>query len=202
MALHNSVFKQQIWDFFCGDLKSCLEVSKIVQSKQPSPFQGGLNFTAALAIFSVIELTAGWWKGTEATTDIIASFMQKYFAKYYPRFKDKAFAKKFYEVFRNGLSHQWSPKASGIAMDLNNNWLIEKSNINPNEDILVLNIPTFFTVTKQALTDYEKDIDDHQDIQNFFKARYEKIVKSDYVEMRVLREMLEKQNDQLTNNKT
>lgn len=196
MAIHNDVFKQQIWDFFCGDLDSCLAVSKVIQSKQPTQFKGGLNFTATLTIFSVIELTAGWWKGKEATTDIIASFIQQYFAKYYPRFKERVFAKKFYEVFRNGLSHQWSPKASGIAMDFTNSRLVEKSNINPNEEILVLNVPTFFNVTKQALEDYEKDLNKNVAMQSSFEARYKRIVGDDYKEMRILRAMLEKQDEQ------
>ena len=61
MALHNDVFKQQIWGFLCDDLESCLAVSQIVQFfPKNTIFKGGLNFTAALAIFSVIELAAGY----------------------------------------------------------------------------------------------------------------------------------------------
>lgn len=172
MALHNDVFKQQIWEFFCDDLESCLTVSKLKQSNPQSPLKGGLNFTATLAIFSVIELCAGWWKGTEPTNDIIASFIQKYISKYYAGFEDKGVSKKFYEVFRNGLSHQWSPKASGIAMDFYGNWLINKlKSEGGQEDILLLNVPTFFYVTKQGLQDFERDLDDNEDMRKLFEAR-------------------------------
>ncbi|HZE87228.1 MAG TPA: hypothetical protein VE090_03395 [Methylomirabilota bacterium] len=195
MALHNDVFQQQIWDFFCNDLESCLTVSKLKQSNPNSPFKGGLNFTATLAIFSVIELAAGWWKGTEATNDIIASFIQNYLAKYYDRFNNKSFAKKFYEVFRNGLSHQWSPKASGVAMDFYKSWLVEKTSTNGQEEILLLNVPTFYYVTKQGLEDFEKDINTNEAMRKMFERRYSKIVDSDYKEMRILRGMLESQNE-------
>lgn len=195
MALHNDVFQQQIWDFFCGDLESCLTVSKLKQSNPNSPFKGGLNFTATLAIFSVIELCAGWWKGVEPTSDIIASFIQKYLSKYYVRFKDKNVSKKFYEVFRNGLSHQWSPKASGIAMDFYGNWLINKTDEIGQEEILLVNVPTFFNVTKQGLKDFEEELNENEDMRKLFEARYNKIVESDYKEMRILRDMVENQNE-------
>ncbi|OGM09116.1 hypothetical protein A2Z67_05920 [Candidatus Woesebacteria bacterium RBG_13_36_22] len=192
MALHNDVFQQQIWDFFCGDLESCLIVSRIKQSNPNSPFKGGLNFTATLVIFSVIELASGWWKGTKATNDIIASFIQKYFSKHDKRFKDKSFAKKFYDVFRNGLSHQWSPKASGIAMDFNRNWLLEKANTGGQEEILFLNVPTFYYLTKQALEDFEKELNTNESVRKMFEKRYKKIIESDYKEMRILRNFLGK----------
>jgi hypothetical protein len=189
MALHNDIFKQQIWEFFCNDLESCLTVSKLIQTNSASSFKGGLNFTATMAIFSVIELVAGWWKGTKPTNDIIASFIQNYFSKYYIRFNNKSLAKKFYEVFRNGLSHQWSPKASGIAMDFNNNWLVEKMPTNGQEEILALNVPTFYYLTKQVLSDYEKELNENEDMRKLFEERYKKIVDEDYKEMRILRNM-------------
>lgn len=195
MTLHNAVFKQQIWEFFCDDLESCLTVSKLKQSNPNTPFKGGLNFTATLAIFSVIELCAGWWKGTAPTSDIIASFIQKYLSKYYVRFKDKTLAKKFYEVFRNGLSHQWSPKASGVAMDFNGNWLINKTGEIGQEEILLLNVPTFYYVAKQGLEDFEKELNENEEMRKLFEARYSKIVEGDYKEMRILRGMLENQNE-------
>lgn len=189
MALHNDVFNQQIWDFFCNDLDSCLTVSKM--SRIPnSHFKGGLNFTSVLTIFSVIELAAGWWKGKEATHEIIADFIQEYFSKYYARFKNKSFAKKFYEVFRNGLSHQWSPKASGVAMDFFGNWLIEKGG-DGQEEILFLNVPIFYEITKRALKDFEKDLDENPNMRKLFDDRYNVIVEGDYKEMRVLRGMFE-----------
>lgn len=181
--------------FFCGDLESCLTVSKLKQSNPNSPFKGGLNFTATLAIFSVIELCAGWWKGVEPTNDIIASFIQKYLSKYYVRFKDKNVSKKFYEVFRNGLSHHWSPKASGVAMDFYGNWLINKAGDVGQEEILLVNVPTFFNVTKQGLKDFENELNENEDMRKLFEARYSKIIDSDYKEMRILRGILENQNE-------
>lgn len=194
MALHNDVFKQQIWEFFCDDLESCLTVSKMARVPN-SHFKGGLNFTAVLTIFSVIELAAGWWKGKESTHEIIADFIQKYQSKYYKGFENKSFVKKFYGVFRNGLSHQWSPKASGIAMDFYGNWFIDKGGEEGQEEILFLNVPVFYEITKKALRDFEKDLDDNVDMRKLFENRYKVIVDGDYREMRILRDMLEKQNE-------
>jgi len=190
MALHNDVFRQQIWEFFCNDLDSCLLVSKIIQSGKTSPFKGGLNFTALLAIFSVIELASGWWEGKEPTQETVANFIQKYFSKYEPRFSDQVLAKKFYNVFRNGLSHQWSPKAGGVAMDFAHDWLLEIISTNGSESIIALNVPKFYQITKSALTDYEHDLDDKADQRLNFEKRYNCIVESDYKEMRKVREML------------
>ena len=192
MALHNDVFRQQIWDFFCGDLQSCLCVSAIKQQSQTECcFKGGLNFTSALVIFSVIELASGWYKGKEPTTETVAEFFYEYFSEYYSPFKDKNFSKKFYGVFRNGLSHQWSPKASGIAMDFSADWFIKKVKYG-SEEILMLNIPIFFKWTKLALKKFENDLDSKQVLRDSFEKRYKVIVDSDYKEMRVLRDMLKK----------
>lgn len=191
MALHNNVFKQQIWEFFCDDLDSCLLVSKLKQSGDRR-FRGGLNFTACLAIFSAIEFLSGFLAGREPTSDDIAVFLQKYFGKYWERMNSKSFSKKFYEVFRNGLSHQWSPKASGVAMDFYNDWILRKEKPPSfSEEILTLNIPRFYEVTKKAFKDYEVNLDKKSDFRTKFEERYNKLVESDYMEMRILRKYLD-----------
>lgn len=188
MALHNDVFRQQIWKFFSDDLTSCLTVSKFMQSGDDR-FKGGLNFTACLATFSVIEFMTGFYVSKKPTTDDIALFLGKYLAKYWEQVSNKSFAKKFYEVFRNGVSHQWSPKASGISMDFENEWILRK--IIPQgftEEILDLNIPSFYTAIINALKDFEKDLDYSPSLRRNFEARYNKLVENDYLEMRILRD--------------
>ena len=188
MALHNDVFKQQIWEFFCDDLETCLTVSKLKQSGD-SRFKGGLNFTACLTIFSVIEMCSGYYKGKDTNSDTVADFLTKYFSKYFNVFKDKIFSKQFYVVFRHGLSHQWSPKASAIDMNFTDNYFLKKVKTN-SEEILFLNIPIFYAYTKAALKDYEDDLNRNDNLRNLFEQRYNQIVSFDYQQMRTLREKL------------
>jgi len=82
-----------------------------------STFRGGLNFPAALTMFAVIELMAGYHAGKKATAKELVEFVSKYVGKYCPKLTGEQVAKKWYDVFRNGLSHQWSPKFGGVAVD-------------------------------------------------------------------------------------
>lgn len=188
MALHNDVFKQQIWEFFCDDLKSCLTVSKLKQSGD-TRFSGGLNFTACLTIFSVIEMCSGYYMGKSSNSDTVADFLTKYFSKYFGGFKDRNYSKQFYIVFRHGLSHQWSPKASAIDMNFIETYFLKKVKTG-SEDILFLNIPIFYEYTKAALKDYENELDSDGNLGNLFEQRYKQIVNFDYQQMRILREKL------------
>src|SRR5579862_2528532 len=112
MALHNDVFKQQVWEWFCDDLESCLLVSKKLQLGDKE-FNGGTNFPACLTIFAVIEMAAAYYAGrtddSNLTNDAV-KFLTKYFAMYDSRFEDPRFTRGFYLVFRHGLVHQWAPK--------------------------------------------------------------------------------------------
>ena len=117
MALHNDVF-EQVWDWLCNDIESCFKVSQDLQNHlDKSQFKGGLNFPAALTMFSVIELAVGYYSGGDPNSDSAADFVSKYLGKYSPSLLDRSVAKKWYEVLRHGLAHQWSPKAGGVAMD-------------------------------------------------------------------------------------
>ena len=193
MALHNNVFKNQIWKFFCEDVESCLEVSKDVQRHRgASRFKGGLNFTAALVIFSVIEFCAAFFHGkNEVTRTEIAEFMNIYFANYDDNFSDIDFCKKFHNIFRNGLSHQWSPKAGGIGMNFNKREIIFQA-MSGKELIPILNIPPFFALTKKALKDFEIDLDRKPLLRKKFEDRYKKLIETDYKEMRIFRGLLKK----------
>lgn len=185
MALHNDVFRQQIWEFFCDDLDSCLLVSRLKQSGD-TRFKGGLNFTACLTIFSVIEMCSSYYKGRNSDTNTVSDFLAKYFSKYFDRFYDKEFSKDFYTVFRHGLSHQWSPKAAAIDMNFADNYFLKKVKTE-NEEILYLNIPNFYELTKKALRDFENGLNNDEDLRNTFENRYNQILKLDYQQMRILK---------------
>lgn len=186
MALYNDVFRQKIWEFFYDDLESCLTVSKLKQSGDDR-FKGGLNFTACLTIFSVIDMCSGYYKGKDTNSDTVADFLTKYFSKYFDNFRYKDFSKQFYTVFRHGLSHQWSPKASAIDMNFTDSYFLKKVKIE-SEEILVLNIPTFYQYTKHALKDYEEELDSDKNLRKLFETRYKRIVCFDYQQMIILRE--------------
>lgn len=188
MALHSDLFKQQIWEFFCDDLDSCLTVSQLKQSGDYR-FKGGLNFTACLTIFSVIEMCSGYYKGKDTNSDTVADFLVKYFSKYFDNFGDVSFSKQFYIVFRHGLAHQWSPKASAIDMNFTDSYFLKKIKIE-SEEILSLSIPTFYKYTKKALKDYEGDLDKDENLRYLFKQRYDQIVSVDYLQMKTLREKI------------
>jgi hypothetical protein len=196
MNEHKGVFNQQVREFFFGDLDSCFKVSKIKQGLPVDryPFSGGLNFTAALVIFCVIDMMAAYYKGITtdrrgrvigASDDNVADFLIKYFGKYDSFFSDKEKSKLFYRVFRHGLVHQWSPKASGVAMNFSSNALLVKTTYGT-EEIIILNAATFYELTRKALKDYEEDLDNGHFVDQF-KKRHELIVKTDYDEMRLLR---------------
>ena len=185
MALYNDVFNQQIWEFFCDDLDSCLEVSKLKQAGD-SHFKGGLNFTACLTIFSVIELCSSYYKGRDSDTNTVTDFLVKYYPNYFSEFGDRDFARYFYVVFRHGLSHQWSPKASAIDMNFADNYFLKKVKTE-NEEILYLNIPDFYEYTKRAIKAFEEELDKSKNLREMFKNRYDQIVDLDYQHMRILR---------------
>jgi hypothetical protein len=192
MGLHNDVFNQQIWDWFCNDLESCLLVSQKVQAGS-TEFKGGTNFPAALTIFSVLEMTAGYYSGRtddQQLTNRVVAFLVKYFSKYDARFADTDFAKKFYNVFRHGLAHQWAPKAGAVSMDFGQQdelilWIEGEAERYP-----CLNVPAFFELTKKALRGYESDLDQDQGLRDKFKTRYDAMIKADYQRMKQLQAKL------------
>jgi hypothetical protein len=84
------------------------------------------------------------YQRVKPNSDTIASFLNAYFSKYWELFFNNGFAKKFYQVFRNGFSHQWTPKASIIAMDFKEDWVLKSvKSDDSSEKILLLNIPSF-----------------------------------------------------------
>lgn len=188
MSVHKGFFKQSIHEFFHQDIDSCLQVSQVKQRiiSNVNP-DGGLNFTAALVIMCVIEMMAGFYKGKVFPKEKdVCEFLVKYFSNHEPLFKDKEFSRYFYRVFRHGLTHEWSPKASGVAMDFNSKAAI--GIIKPDkEDLICLNVPAFFEITTKALEDYEKDLDNGLYVKEFNK-RYDETITEDYKQMRILRE--------------
>lgn len=192
MALHNNVFNQQIWEWFCNDMDSCILVSTDLQKKGiKSKFSGGINFPAALACFSVIELMASYYAGKKkAGNEDIAEFISKYIGRYYPKLKSKTIAKKWYEVFRNGLSHQWAPKFGGVSMDTGSQeifvFLIPTEG---REEIPYLVVPKLFYVMCDALKDFEHDLDTDEKLRKKFEKRYENIMREDKKVMGLFRDM-------------
>lgn len=187
MDLHNRVLNDQIWDFFKNDLESCLEVSKIKQEAENSgtvsPFRGGLNFTAATATFAVINFCASFYHGKRANTDETGEFMTKYFSKYWAELNDVSFSRQFYKVFRNGLSHQWSPAASGVAMDFRDKGVL----LTDPSGLLHLNMPMFFEVVQSGLKDFESDLDSTPRLVTQFKKRYQRIIEQDEADLNKLK---------------
>jgi hypothetical protein len=107
MALHNDVFKQQIWGLFCDDLEPCLVAAQIAQFfPQNNILKSDLTFTTALAVFSFIEF------------------------------------------------------AAGFAIDFRRDWALRVAEgRQDSERIPVLNIPSFFQITKNLLRDFKADRD-------------------------------------------
>lgn len=185
MALHKDVFKQQIWKFFQNDIDSCLIVSKDLQTKIGNLiFKGGLNFTAALTILVVIEMCASYYSGKEVDDNKVTEFINKYFSKYEPIFHFEPICKKLFQVFKHGLAHNWSPKMAGVSMDFE----LDKSVVFV-KGTPVLNIPSFYEVVKKGISDYEKDLDNTQQLRDLFEKRYTKIISFDKTEVDKLNEL-------------
>lgn len=191
MSLHKLVFNQQIWNFFKWDIESCLRVVKMRSAfdlkNGDNILPGGLNFTAALVIFCVIEMMTGYYKGKLLpSSDDVTDFLAKYFSKYESLFSNKEFSKRFYEVFRHGLVHEWSPKWSAVGMDFSSIESIGILKITDNREIVALNVPIFYDITIKALNDYEKDLDNGCYVSEF-KKRYNEAIKKDSEEMELLK---------------
>lgn len=192
---HRGVFDQQIYEFFQDDINSCLAVARIKQSDpSQTDFSGGLNFTAALVILSVIEMMAAYYTGVvedgrgkllPANSDKVADFMVTYFGKYYSKFKNVDYCKEFFKIFRHGLSHQWSPKRSGVAMDFSNSAVIVVQKNLEGNDVPILNIPPFFEITMKALKDYDQDLQSGKRIDEFIQ-HFEAIQRVDDAEIQTL----------------
>ncbi len=187
---HNEILKQQIWEWFVNDLKSCFEASRASQA-QNKLFPGGLCFPAAMTIFSVLEMVTGYYTGKDPCRSSVASFISKYMGKYCPQLENTSIVDKWYEVFRNGLTHQWSPKAGGVAMNpLSSEIFIFTSN--GNEEIPILIVPTFFEIFKKALKDYEYDLDSEEVLREKFKKRHNQLMANDFKVMRSFRALWSK----------
>lgn len=186
MALHNDVFRQQIWEFFQNDMDSCLEVAKDKQIKgDKSIFKGGLNFTAALTLMAVVEMCASYFVGREVDDNAAAKFIKEYLSKYEPIFQFEPISKKFFQIFRHGLAHNWSPKMAGVSMDFN-----EAKSIVFVNGVPVLNVPAFYSVLKRGISDFENKLDDDAILSGLFKKRYDEIISRDKTEVDKLKEML------------
>lgn len=194
MSAHKEFFKQLIYDYYEKDISSCLKVSKIKQ-EDPNSFPGGLNFTAGLVTLCVLEMMAAYFKGKttvnkkgrldQANSREVADFLIKYFSPFFSLFSDKEFSKEFYEVFRHGLVHEFSPKASAVAMafDFDQPVAVVKDK---NEDLMAINIPSFFKISLEAYKKYEDDLNKGKFLKEF-NDRYKIMIKNDYEEMRELR---------------
>lgn len=179
MSGHNDMFRQQIWEFFQNDLDSCLLVSRDLQTKRESSvFRGGLNFTATLAIVVIVEMCSSYYSGREADDNAVAEFINKYFSKHEPIFQFKDICKKFFQVFRHGLVHNWSPKMAGVSMDFSLNASFTFVRETP-----VLNVPAFYGVVKKGLRDYEDDLNVDERLRELFNRRYEEIILGDSQEV-------------------
>lgn len=160
MSKHDDFFNLIIFEFYKNDVESCLNVSK----SDRATFPGGQNYTAGLVIVCVLETITAYYKGKdinksgvmeEAKSDEVAEFMVKYFSPFEKLFSDKSFSKKFYEVYRHGLVHQFDPKSSAIAMDFNSDDIID---ILPVDEKMVINIPPLFRISLKAYELYEADL--------------------------------------------
>lgn len=191
MSAYKGFFNQSIREFFYGDIESCMEVSKRKQHRDAFFSNiGGLNFTAGLVIFCIIEMLAGFFKGKDfPNSDDVSEFLKKYFATHNRLFENIDICKKFYEVFRHGLVHEWSPKACSVDMNFNDNYLLKTVLGEGGKEILQINIPTFFKLTKKAFADYERDLDSGFYIEEF-DTRYNSTIEKDYAEMEDLKKLL------------
>jgi hypothetical protein len=139
-------------------------------------------------MFAVIELMAGYHAGKKATAKELVEFVSKYVGKYCPKLTGEQVAKKWYDVFRNGLSHQWSPKFGGVAVDFAQPDVFVFLQVGT-EKIPYLIVPKLFCFIKAALRDYEADLNSNVALQSNFTKRYEELVSCDRKAMESLRRL-------------
>lgn len=184
MSTHNEVFNLQIWDFFQNDMDSCFVSAKRAQE---SDGMGGQNFTAATIIFTVLDFCAGFYHGKVEVTSIeVSDFITKYLGARNKRFENKDFTKQFYNVFRHGLVHQWSPKFSGVGMNFANKEILYEIS----GGILILNVPPFYDLVIQSLKDFENNLDEDAELRSKFEKRLSAITDRDAAEAVKLNELM------------
>lgn len=188
---YTAVFRDQVWSFYVDDMEACRQATINAQS---GGALGGQNFTAALLTLSVIDFCVGYFKGKTANTNGIpattsakdvAEFMAKYFTAD-PRFSNQAFGEKFYQVFRHGLAHSWSPKGAGVGMDLHTTNILEVDRAGN----IILQVLPFYDLTKGALKKYETDLGVDQTLNDNFMKRYRHLVTNDQAEANALKLLL------------
>ena len=185
-SVYQLIFAEQIWGYFVADMDSCFRSAKNAQiRKYNDKGHGGQNFTAALLILSVIDFCTGYLMGKtrqnngspELTkADDVAVFMSRYFVDF-PRFKDKFFSKQFYQVFRHGLAHSFSPKACGIGMNLNATEIFSIQNGTP-----VLEVKPFYELTIKAIKKYEEELGLNHELNDNFMKRFNYLIDRDKFE--------------------
>lgn len=195
---YKNIFEQQIRRYYISDMESCIRAAKDAQAKTYNPKgDGGQNFTAALLTLSVIDFCAGYFTGkTEysykagkikpelTTAHDAADFMSKYFTDYH-MFADEDFCIKFYQVFRHGLAHTWSPKGSGIGMDMYATTPVVMESGAP-----VLEMVPFFDHTKKALSRYEIELGEDEALNHNFMKRFDYLQNNGQKEANELKAML------------
>lgn len=185
--IHKKVFELQIWDYFENDINSCFTAAR---NAQDNGGKGGQNFTAATIIFTVLDFCAGFYHGkTEPKLSLnareVAEFITKYLGARDEMFRNPALTLKFYEVFRHGLIHQWSPKFAGVAMEFNSDEILYEQ-----RGVVCLNVPPFFKLVSLALQDFERDLDGSKEAREKFERRLSAISTQDAQEVVALKELL------------
>jgi hypothetical protein len=74
-------------------------------------------------------------------------------------------------------------------MNFNDDYLLKTVVGEGGREILQINIPTLFQLTKKAFADYERDLDAGLYI-NEFDIRYSSTIEKDYQEMGVLKKLV------------
>lgn len=188
--LARAVFEELIDSFYINDMESCFEAARRRETEKEL-FPGGLNFTTALAIFALIDVLAGLYTGkVQTTANDVASFMTKYFSKYNSFFSSQPQSVKFYEVFRHGLAHEWSPKHSAVGMTFEGGSPVG-SVVAEGRKIPAINVPSLYALSILAIRDYRKDLENGKHLAEFQK-RYDEQQARDRIEMERLLVDIEK----------
>jgi hypothetical protein len=152
--LIESFFRDFVEGWMLGDIRHCCFQEK------------SLAFTVATMVFTGVDFFGGLLKGRDSSKGGFAEFVQKYFAGEYA-----ASAGDLYEVFRDGLVHQYFPKQQGAI-----SWAEDAPHLTKTQGRYNLNAKKLAKDFEAAIAEYKQQLLVDPQLHANFKKRLEVII--------------------------
>lgn len=149
-------FDKYIYAWMCRDIKICVD--------------NNANFGAMTLMCCGIDFLGSLAYDADDSKKRFKDFVKEYFDKKYGRFRDI-----LYDVYRNGVVHQYFPKQNASVAGKEQN---RESHLKLSQDKshIVIHAGCFFDDFKKAIEKYQKHINSSQKLQSDFNKRTKKLL--------------------------